>query len=45
MSDTQAAAAPKPSPAGRLLGLVRQLIDYGRQLATTLRTTSPVQRQ
>jgi hypothetical protein len=38
MSATEAAATPKPSPAGRLLGLVRQLIDYGRQLATTLRT-------
>jgi hypothetical protein len=37
MSATQAAAEPKPSPAGRLLGLVRRLIDYGRQLATTLR--------
>jgi hypothetical protein len=28
---------PKPSRASGLLGLVRQLIDYGRQLATTLR--------
>ena len=32
---------PKPSRAGRLLGLVRQLIDYGRQLATTLRINPP----
>jgi hypothetical protein len=30
-------AAPKPSRAGRLICLVRQLIDYGRQLAATLR--------
>ena len=37
MSTTEAPADPKPSPAGRLLGLVRQLIDYGRQLVTTLR--------
>jgi hypothetical protein len=37
MSATEAPADPKPSRAGRLLGLVRQLIDYARQLATTLR--------
>jgi hypothetical protein len=35
MSATE--ATPNPSRAGRLLGLVRQLIDYGRQLAATLR--------
>src|ERR1700730_8130850 len=38
---TAAAAAPppttEPSRAGRLLALVRKLIDYGKQLATTLR--------
>jgi hypothetical protein len=39
MSATEASTAtPKPSPSGRLIGLVRQLIDYGRQLAATLRT-------
>ena len=38
MSATEATtAAPKPSRAGRLICLVRQLIDYGRQLAATLR--------
>jgi hypothetical protein len=37
MSGTEAPADPQPSRAGRLLGLIRQLIDYGRQLATTLR--------
>ena len=41
MSATEAAADPKPSRAGRLLGLVRRLIDYGMQLATTLRTNPP----
>ena len=41
MSATEAPAAPKPTRAGRLLGLVRQLIDYGRQLATTLRLNPP----
>jgi hypothetical protein len=41
MSATEAPADPKPSHAGRLLGLVRRLIDYGRQLATTLRTNRP----
>ncbi len=38
MSATEATTAdPKPSRASRLIGLVRQLIDYGRQLAATLR--------
>src|SRR5271157_4684618 len=32
------AADPRPSRAGRLLNLVRALIDYGRQLATTFRS-------
>src|ERR1700732_3889196 len=41
MSATEALADPKPSRAGRLLGLVRRLIDYGRQLATTLGTNPP----
>jgi hypothetical protein len=41
MSATEAPADPKPTPAGRLLGLVRQLIDYGRQLATTLWINPP----
>ena len=38
MSATEAPADPKPSRASGLLGLVRRLIDYGRQLATTLRS-------
>jgi hypothetical protein len=37
MSDAEAAPDPKPSRASGLLGLIRQLIDYGRQLATTFR--------
>ena len=37
MSTTEAAPDPKPSRASGLLGLVRQLIDYGRQLAATFR--------
>ena len=37
MSTAEAAPDPKPSRASGLLGLVRQLIDYGRQLAATLR--------
>ena len=37
MSATETAAAPKPNRLSGLLALVRQLIDYGRQLATTLR--------
>ncbi|HXA25360.1 MAG TPA: hypothetical protein VNW90_24015 [Acetobacteraceae bacterium] len=41
MSATEATADPKPSRAGRLLGLVRQFIDYGRQLAATLRINPP----
>ena len=41
MSATEAATDPKPSRAGRLLGLVRRLIDYGRQLAATLRNNPP----
>jgi hypothetical protein len=37
MSDAPAPAEqPKPSRTGRLLGLVRRLIDYGKELATTL---------
>ena len=28
---------PEPSPSGRLLDLVRKLIDYGRELAATIR--------
>ncbi len=38
MSAAEAASDPKPSRASGLLGLVRQLIDYGRQLAATLRS-------
>ena len=34
--DRPATGADAPSRTGRLLGLVRTLIDYGRQLATTL---------
>ncbi len=37
MSATETAAAPKPNRLSGLLTLVRQLIDYGRHLATTLR--------
>ena len=37
MSDAEAAPDPKPSRASGLLSLVRQLIDYGRQIATTFR--------
>jgi hypothetical protein len=37
MSDAEAAPDHKPSRASGLLGLIRQLIDYGRQLATTFR--------
>ena len=37
MSATEATPDPKPSRASGLLGLVRQLIDYGRQLAATFR--------
>ena len=37
MSATETTAAPKPNRLSGLLTLVRQLIDYGRQLATTLR--------
>jgi hypothetical protein len=37
MSTTETTAAPKPNRLSGLLALVRQLIDYGRQLATTLR--------
>src|ERR1700690_3352620 len=35
-ADPDAASAPAPSRAGRLLGLVRKLIDYGKDLAHTL---------
>src|SRR6266542_278429 len=41
-----AATAPAPTPTiepsrvGRLLGLVRKLIEYGKELATTLRQHS-----
>jgi hypothetical protein len=38
MSAAEAAPDPKPSRASGLINLVRQLIDYGRQLATTLRS-------
>jgi hypothetical protein len=39
MSATEATAdTPVPSRSGRLLGLVRQLIDYGKRLAATLRS-------
>ena len=41
MSAAEAASDVKPSRAARLLGLVRQLIDYGRQLAATLRGNPP----
>jgi hypothetical protein len=41
MSATEAPADPKPSRAGRLLVLVRQLIDYVRQLAATHRINPP----
>ncbi len=34
--DLAAASAPAPSPTGRLFGLVRKLIDYGKDLAHTL---------
>jgi hypothetical protein len=37
MSTTETTATPKPNRLSGLLVLVRQLIDYGRQLATTLR--------
>ncbi len=40
MTTTEAAPDPKPSRASGLLGLVRQLIDYGRQLAATFRGNS-----
>jgi len=40
------AATDKPSPASRILNLVRKLIDYGRELAATFQrsgnTTSPI---
>ena len=29
--------APKPSRSGRLLAVVRKLIDYGKELAATIR--------
>jgi len=41
MSATEAAIDPKPSRSGRLLSLVRQLIDFGKQLAATLRSNPP----
>jgi hypothetical protein len=37
MSTTEAASTPEPCPAGRLLTLVRSLIDYGTRLAAALR--------
>ena len=37
MSAGHTAEPPPPSRSGRLLGLVRKLIDYGRHLAATLR--------
>ena len=39
MSAIEAAPDPKPSRASGLLGLVRQLIDYGRELAATFRSS------
>jgi hypothetical protein len=38
MSATETAPAAKPNRLSGLLALVRQLIDYGRHLATTLRS-------
>jgi hypothetical protein len=38
MSAAETSAAPKPNRFSGLLTLVRQLIDYRRQLATTLRS-------
>ena len=40
MSDA-ATSAPTPSRSGRLLALVRALIDYGRQVVATLRDKHP----
>ena len=34
--DLAAASAPAPSRTGRLFGLLRKLIDYGKDLANTL---------
>jgi hypothetical protein len=45
MSAAAETPATEPSPSGRLLGLVRKLIDYGRELAATIRqrtTTDPI---
>jgi hypothetical protein len=36
-SDPASASADRPSRLGRLLGLVRKLIDYGKELAGTVR--------
>ena len=41
MSATEAAPTSKPSPSGRLLVLVRQLIDYGKRVADALRQCGP----
>ncbi len=41
MSATEAAPDAKPSRSGRLLALVRALVAYGRQVATTLRQNHP----
>jgi hypothetical protein len=41
MSTTEAAPDASPSRSGRLLVLVRALIAYGRQVATTLRQNHP----
>jgi hypothetical protein len=38
---TAPASTTEPSRAGRLLSLVRKLIDYGKELAATLRQGSP----
>src|ERR1700758_5051370 len=37
MSDAAATADLPPSRSGRLLALVRKLVDYGKQLATQFR--------
>jgi hypothetical protein len=42
--DRPATGADAPSRTGRLLGLVRALIDYGRQLAGTLQLRIPMHR-
>src|SRR5215475_15432593 len=41
MSDADPAPTAKPSRAGQLLGVVRQLIEYGRRIAGAMRNCSP----